>query len=377
MREPGGVRPGGLRGLESDPATLCRSKTPAPRRPLLDGPHAPRGARAAQRRVQDQRGVAATATRGGRIPSMTPRSQAASSSSRRPGRLHRYLQLGSFLIGLVSCALLQASLLACTPEGAAGPAPTTLDLPVYYATFGRGRCCTVIAHAGGAIDGNSYTNSIEAVEGNYALGTRIFEIDFLKTSDGHWVGGHDWPFWQKRTHFEGTVPADLTTFQSLRLEYPRAGWSIAGTYSPITWTWLERFLSEHPDASIITDIKEQGIFSDLVDAILASPVADQFIIQAYYPNQIDEVKSREPAAKVLFTSYKVGRRPKLYRRLGKRREDLVGLTVPMNWANDPRMMKVLRATRIAIYLHGSPANINSRALHATFSAKGIAGFYLD
>ena len=48
-----------------------------------------------------------------------------------------------------------------------------------------------IAHAGGGFDGKTYTNSIAALDANYARGFRIFEIDFLRTWDDVFVCGHD------------------------------------------------------------------------------------------------------------------------------------------------------------------------------------------
>src|SRR5690625_6358053 len=42
----------------------------------------------------------------------------------------------------------------------------------------------VIAHAGGAIEGFNYTNSLEALNHAYDQGVRLFEMDILETSDG-------------------------------------------------------------------------------------------------------------------------------------------------------------------------------------------------
>ena len=47
-----------------------------------------------------------------------------------------------------------------------------LTNPGYLQKPVEDRCCVVIAHAGGGIEGNAYTNSLEAVEANYALGVR-------------------------------------------------------------------------------------------------------------------------------------------------------------------------------------------------------------
>jgi glycerophosphoryl diester phosphodiesterase len=50
----------------------------------------------------------------------------------------------------------------------------------------------IIAHAGGGVQGLKYTNSLEALEENYAKGFRWFEMDAILTSDNQLVMLHDW-----------------------------------------------------------------------------------------------------------------------------------------------------------------------------------------
>ena len=54
----------------------------------------------------------------------------------------------------------------------------------------------LVAHAGGAIREKEYntfyTNSLEALQQNYSLGHRLFEIDFYLTSDKKLAAVHDW-----------------------------------------------------------------------------------------------------------------------------------------------------------------------------------------
>ena len=50
----------------------------------------------------------------------------------------------------------------------------------------------VIAHAGGGIDGNIYTDSLEALNQSYQNETRLFDIDLRFTSDDEIVLRHDW-----------------------------------------------------------------------------------------------------------------------------------------------------------------------------------------
>lgn len=54
----------------------------------------------------------------------------------------------------------------------------------------------MVAHAGGAIREKEYntfyTNSLEALQQNYSLGHRLFEMDFYLTSDKKLAAVHDW-----------------------------------------------------------------------------------------------------------------------------------------------------------------------------------------
>ena len=249
--------------------------------------------------------------------------------------------------------------------------------PHYYSGPQEGECCTIIAHAGGAIDGNAYTNSQEAVLRNYAYGTRLFELDFDITSDGHWVAAHDWPNWKAQTGFAGPIPPALNDYKATLRTYKKVSWSIEGEYSPIDMAWLEAFLKDHPDAFIVTDMKELEKFPDFVNTILKSPNSAQFIFQAYSIEDIELIKSLSPEAKIILTMYRIGYPASLFTELKAKKDDLMAVTVPMSWAHIESVTTRLLETGIPIYLHGAPANINSRGLQADFAAKGISGFYLD
>lgn len=249
--------------------------------------------------------------------------------------------------------------------------------PHYYAHPVDKECCTVIAHAGGAIDGNSYSNSREAVELNYSYGTRLFEIDFGLTSDGHWVAAHDWPNWKRRSEFEGDIPPDLTTFNQTTRKWRKSKKSVDLEYSAIDMAWLESFLTQHPDAHIITDMKDIDKYSAFVDTILDSPNRDQFIFQAYSIEHINLIRSRSEDAKIILTLYRLGYAVSTVAKMVEKKDDLIGITAPMDWALVEGIAERLVETGLPIYLHGNPSNINSRSMHKDFAARGINGFYLD
>jgi len=285
----------------------------------------------------------------------------------------------SSLAKLIFTAGLTISLIACSSQIDSDVTNSSAGSlkPYYYGQFVEQECCTIIAHAGGGIDGNSYTNSREAITSNYNYGTRIFEIDFDLTSDGHWVAAHDWPNWKRQTEYEGETPPDLTTFNATLRTYKRGGWSINSKYTAMDMVWLENFLTKHPDAYIVTDMKEVDQFPAFVDTILKSPNRDQFIFQAYSIENIDMIKSRSEEAKIILTLYRIGYPEALFNSLADRKGDLIGITAPMSWALVDVAMQRLSDTGLPLYLHGAPSNINSRGLHSDFAAKGVNGFYLD
>ena len=101
-----------------------------------------------------------------------------------------------------------------------------------------------IAHAGGAIDGLNYTNSLEAMNNSYEKGFRLFEIDFRLTSDDIFVAVHDWDEWKTFTNHKGEVPVSLDTFLASK---------IANRYTPLDINLVNKWFAAHPDAVLITD----------------------------------------------------------------------------------------------------------------------------
>lgn len=101
-----------------------------------------------------------------------------------------------------------------------------------------------IAHAGGVIGGRKYTNSLEALNHNYAQGFRLFELDIIATADDYWVAAHDWPQWQRQTQYTGDLPPDLETFKALKL------WN---QYTTMDLAAINQWFAQHPDAILVTD----------------------------------------------------------------------------------------------------------------------------
>ena len=111
-----------------------------------------------------------------------------------------------------------------------------------------------IAHAGGMINGDIYTNSLEALNHSYAKGFRLFELDIIKTADGQYVAAHDWEGWSRITGYKGDLPVSKEEFLKHK---------ILKTYSPMDMTMINSWFKEHEDAMLVTDkINEPRKFAD-------------------------------------------------------------------------------------------------------------------
>lgn len=102
----------------------------------------------------------------------------------------------------------------------------------------------LIAHAGGAIDGNIYTNSREAIEGSIKAGRKYIEIDLIKTSDGEYIAGHDWERINIMTGRQGDKPLSKQEFLSSKLH---------GKYTPMSIDDVAELMEKYPDWVMVVD----------------------------------------------------------------------------------------------------------------------------
>jgi glycerophosphoryl diester phosphodiesterase len=112
-----------------------------------------------------------------------------------------------------------------------------------------------IAHAGGAINGRTATNSLEALNDNYNKGHRFFEVDFCWTSDDNLVAIHDWGEESSTFREMYFVPDDI--------KVPTKD-QFLGLKSKLMLTQLSlkdvlEWAKQKGDAFIITDIKSNNI----------------------------------------------------------------------------------------------------------------------
>lgn len=145
----------------------------------------------------------------------------------------------------------------------------------------------LVAHAGGGTPWGRYSNSLEALDGNYSIGHRLFEIDFRMTRDKKIVALRDW-----RQRFKYWYPySNQTPTNALKVWWQLfSGESLDHRLfmqlsnrcglTQIDTQMLTRWMVAHPDATIISDLRTTNIESAtraLYDGL--STVADRVIFQ--------------------------------------------------------------------------------------------------
>ena len=101
-----------------------------------------------------------------------------------------------------------------------------------------------IAHAGGGIEGYTYTNSLEALNYSYELGFRSFEIDMVEDKNGKILGAHDWEHWAQITGCDSTLPVTEEHFLTHQ---------VFDKFTPMSMDMINQWFTEHPDAILVTD----------------------------------------------------------------------------------------------------------------------------
>ncbi|MDO5724929.1 MAG: hypothetical protein Q4P29_01365 [Tissierellia bacterium] len=140
-----------------------------------------------------------------------------------------------------------------------------------------------IAHAGGELDGMSYTNMKEALDKNYKRGKRIFEIDIEMTSDNLPVCIHSWDgFSYKFLNKDKHKKLSYEEFMSAKSPHG---------YTQMDLKILVSWFKEHSDAYLVTDIKNKNY--EVLEMISKdSPeIIDRIWPQIYNRNQYEKIKN--------------------------------------------------------------------------------------
>lgn len=223
---------------------------------------------------------------------------------------------------------------------------------------------SLIAHAGGSIDDKTYTNSLEALNVNYANGYELFEIDFIWTSDGHLVCLHDWQGTAKwLLDYHGQQALTLAEFN--QLEHPKLRLKPCDLYS------LNQWLITHPKAFIVTDIKNDNVRGLSLIKNTIWDAESRIIPQIYQPEEYQMVKDLGYRS-IIWTLYQFLESAKTIVKTYKKM-DLFAIAMPEYRATQG-LAEQLNDPQTPTYVH--TINERSQALYLK-NTHGISSFYTD
>lgn len=220
-----------------------------------------------------------------------------------------------------------------------------------------------IAHAGGAVGGVSLTNSIEALDANRDK-YEVFEIDFMWTADRRLICLHDWEegFADRFGYFPES-PVTSAEFEMLLED---------GGLQNCTIETLAKWMKANPSKRIVTDIKDDNLQGLTLISELYPELRDQFIPQAYQPEEIRSIKALG-FRDVIWTLYRYGgKSSEVLEHL--KNNPVFALTMPKERALAGEAWAPLDAgIPVQSYVH----TINSEAEAVCFTGVGIDGIYTD
>lgn len=246
----------------------------------------------------------------------------------------------------------------------------------YYDTwYGDGK---VICHAlGETKEGLTLSNSLEALEYNYARGFRVFETDISVSSDEKLVLRHDWgsDLGQASSFGWGDKTWAMTEAEFLKTP-------LYGSYTPMNVSELFEYMKIHDDMYIVLDTKYDSNFSlafqfeKLVEAAKncgCEEVLSRVIVQLYYAEMYDEIEAIYDFDHYLLTLYVVGPDYMTNEQLTDflLSRNIPVLTVP--WYYDSAVCEVMRNNGLYTYVH----TINDVPDASSRAASGFSGIYTD
>jgi glycerophosphoryl diester phosphodiesterase len=215
----------------------------------------------------------------------------------------------------------------------------------------------LVAHAGGAVHGLTYTNSLEALNEHYIEGYRVFELDFHWTSDGKLVVIHDWV----DTSAQFGAKPHVFSYDEYVSKRRRDG------LHQLTFEMLCEWLQTHRDALVVTDTKDNN--NRLLRYLQADggAIESQLIIQIYRMSELNAARRLKPRA-VWLTVYKHSIPAWALSRISGVDAFVIPVEAYKRY-RDPLLME-----RIHFYVHSIPA----RSVTETFrELPGIYGIYVD
>lgn len=217
-----------------------------------------------------------------------------------------------------------------------------------------------ISHAGGRVEGLSYTNSLESIDHSYDQGLKFIELDFIWTEDDQPVIFHDW----NNLDLLNAEPGIKTLAQYEKLEM------VEGLHQ-LTLAQLVEWLRQRPDAYIITDVKSDNQKLLLYIMKNYEDVANQFIPQIYQFGEYVPIRYMG-YEKIILSLYANSNSEEEVIEFVKR-NPLFALTMHIDRIQGGWAKRIREKTGIFIYGH----TINDPDLEKEILSKGADGIYTD
>jgi glycerophosphoryl diester phosphodiesterase len=219
-----------------------------------------------------------------------------------------------------------------------------------------------IAHAAGGVSGTTYTNAQEALDEHYSQGQRFFEIDFSWTKDGRLALIHDWKQTYRRLFGGDGSPPALEEFLAADMLRGLTQLSIDG---------LAEWLESHPDAFIITDVKNRNLaaLARLNDRY--ARYCPRIIPQIYNRDEYEPVKALG-FSRIIFTLYRSNASDKEILAFVAD-QPVFAVAMPAKRAIESNLALLLRGQGVIVYAH----TVNDPKLVDHLGERGVHGVYTD
>ncbi|KXO15774.1 hypothetical protein HMPREF3189_01251 [Clostridiales bacterium KA00134] len=220
----------------------------------------------------------------------------------------------------------------------------------------------IIMHAGGEIAGISYCNLKEAIDKHYDLGKRYFELDFQRSKDGKIILLHDFGGFVKK-FFE--VKEDVLYSEAEFMNFKSThGYKQMNIYT------LKKWLENHKDAYIVTDMKNDNIamLKELKEKLGNAWV--NILPQVYSFKEYQEAKNLG-FEKIILTMYKLNEKSSSILNFIKR-EDPFAITMNVKLVDTYLGQSILKTAK-RVFVH----TVNDKKELEKLKDMGVDGFYTD
>lgn len=217
----------------------------------------------------------------------------------------------------------------------------------------------LIPHGGGNIHNIPITNSLEAINNSIKNGSKLIELDFLKTADNKFVLGHDWSV----TYRIFKNGYGMTTYE----QYIKKN---SDLFTPIGMDGLVKILDDNKDLSIVTDIV--GDNKEFLEHLFLNynSYMNQFKVQVYSIDEYHFAKSLG-FKDIIYSMYQVYLTDNEIFSFAKN-NDVFAITMGESRAISG-LAKRLSDINVMTYVH----TVNDLDLINKYMKLGVVGFYTD